>query len=120
MGLHARTEPDAEEQTFAYADAIATHRAAIDDMLGRVDEPVVLTPWPMQIELRYPYLGYVDEPVRTLHPRSTPPDAAFDFILFATQSWRARELRRLAEERGLQRIGIYGHGVAQTMELYGR
>ena len=120
--LRAPTEPDAEEQTFVYVDAIATHRAAFDalfaerERLGR--DPVVLTPWPMQIELREPYLGFVDRPLRTVHPRSAE-GAEYDLMLFASESWRASELRELARSRGYVLRGTYRRGAVQALELWG-
>lgn len=120
--LDAPTEPDAEEQTFVYVDAIATHRAAFDalfeetERLGR--DPVVLTPWPMQIELREPYLGFVDRPLRTVHPRSAE-DADFDLMLFGSESWRAPELRELAADRGFVERARFRRGEVQALELWG-
>ncbi|MEM9071702.1 MAG: glycosyltransferase family 39 protein [Myxococcota bacterium] len=117
-GLYAPTEPDAEEQTFAYADAIEAHQQSFAPILAQDRDPVVLTPWPMQIELRYPYLGYVERPVQTIHPRNHE-GADFDFVLFGTHSWRADELRELARERGLRHRHTTQVGVAQPMELWG-
>lgn len=112
--LWAETEPDAEEHTFAYADAIATHRQAFEAL---PDEGAILTPWPMQIELRYPYLGYVDAPRETLHPRSTEDDADFVAILYSARSWRAPELRELATRRGMLSTQRFQVGVAQALVL---
>ncbi|MCA9615076.1 MAG: hypothetical protein KC586_20110, partial [Myxococcales bacterium] len=122
VGTRALTEADAEEQTFVYVDAIDTHRAAFEavedeaERLGR--DPVVLTPWPMQIELREPYLGYVDRPFETIHPRSAG-DASFDLLLFGEGSWRAPELRARAEELGFVRRARFQRGEVQALELWG-
>jgi len=116
--LHAPTSSDAEEHTFAYADAIASHRRVYEPVLAHPD-PTVLAPWPMQIELRSPYLGYVDRPVRTIHPRSWHGEAV-DFVLFGAESRRAPELRALARRQGFVRLRSVRVGVAQPMELWGR
>lgn len=122
VSLRAPTEPDAEEQTFVYVDAIATHRAAFGAIftertrLGR--DPVVLTPWPMQIELREPYLGFVERPLFTVHPRSAE-GAHYDLMLFGSESWRAPDLRALAHTRGYVLRGTFRRGAVQALELWG-
>ncbi|MAC25350.1 MAG: hypothetical protein CMN31_13050 [Sandaracinus sp.] len=117
-GLWSPTPPDAEEQTYAYADAIATHRAAFARILAPGDDPTVLTPWPMQVELRHPYLGYVDRPIETIHPRSHQGEP-FDYVLFAAESWRAPDLRTLAAGAGFVRLGTFEAPLAQPLELWG-
>lgn len=122
VSLRAPTEPDAEEQTFVYVDAIATHRAAFEAIfaeqgrLGR--DPVVLSPWPMQVELREPYLGFVERPLRTVHPRSSE-DAQYDLMLFGSESWRAPDLRALARARGYVLRETFRRGAVQALELWG-
>lgn len=122
LNLRSPTEADAEEQTLVYVDAIATHRAAFDALFAETErlgrDPVVLTPWPMQIELREPYLGYVDRPLRTIHPRSAE-DADYDLMLFGSESWRAPELRELARARGFVERGRFRRGEVQALELWG-
>ena len=113
--LRAPTAPDEEELTFAYADAIASHRAAYDRMRpGRV-----LTPWPMTVELRHPYLGYVSEPYETIHPDEWRGEPV-DYVLFGQRSSRAGVLREEARRRGLREVGVFHVGVAQGMELWAR
>src|SRR5690606_39244302 len=58
LALRAPAPPDAEEHTFAYAAVIETHRRAFAAL--REDDAPVLTTWPMTVELREPYLGYVE------------------------------------------------------------
>ena len=118
LHLHAPTEPDAEEQTFAYADAIATHRAAFAPILA-AEDPLVLASWPMQVELRDPRLGFVPRAVRTEHPRDAASER-HDFVLFGARSWRAEELRRRARQEGLTRVETYRVGVASPLELWSR
>ncbi len=117
LGLWAPTEPDAEEQTFVYADAIGSHQDAFEALAREPEVRRVLTPWPMQVELRYPYLGYVESPLETIHPRSRG-DATFDAILFGSRSWRAPELRDLAAELGFTRHQTFQVGDAPPLELY--
>jgi hypothetical protein len=117
LGLWAPTEPDAEEQTFVYAEAIRAHQDAFEVLQREAAVQRVLTPWPMQIELRYPYLGYVDTPLETIHPRSRG-DATFDAILFGSRSWRAPALRALAAEQGFTRSQTFQVGDGPALELY--
>ncbi len=100
-----------------YADAIRAHQDAFEALGRETDVQRVLTPWPMQIELRYPYLGYVDTSLETIHPRSRG-DATFDAILFGSRSWRAPELRTLAAEQGFTRSQTFRVGDAPPLELY--
>ncbi|MCC6877718.1 MAG: glycosyltransferase family 39 protein [Sandaracinaceae bacterium] len=116
VSLRSATEPDAEEQTFAYADVIATHRAAFG-ALERVEGPI-LTTWPMTIELRHPYLGYVESPRETLHPEHVADDAHIGAILISAGSWRAEDLRRLARSRGMTRRSTHRVGVAPALEVW--
>lgn len=112
--MRTATAPDEEEHTFAYADAIASHLEAFEHVHG-----TVLTPWPMTIELRNPYLGYVDSPFETIHPRSHNGERV-DCVLFAEHSWRADELRQEAQRQGMHRVDVFRVGVAQGLELWSR
>lgn len=117
LALRAPAPPDAEEHTFAYADVIATHRRAFAAL--REDDAPVLTTWPMTVELREPYLGYVERPLATVHVRSFDPDEGdVGSILVSTASRRARELREEARRRGMRRVAIFREGVAPALELY--
>lgn len=114
--LDAATAPDEEEQTYAYADAIASHLAAFEHVETGA---TVLTAWPMTIELRNPYLGYVSDPIASIHPDSHQGERV-DYVLFAESSWRAEELRAEARRQGMHRVDVFQEGVAQGMELWAR
>lgn len=113
------TDPDAEEHTFAYADVIATHRAAFEALAPR-DEPV-LTTWPLNVELGEPYLGFVAAPVRTIHARHLDdhPDLDAASVLIDTGSHRADALRAAARTRAMTRRRTFRVGLAPGVELWG-
>jgi 4-amino-4-deoxy-L-arabinose transferase-like glycosyltransferase len=113
--FHAPAPPDAEEHTFAYADVIATHRAAFD-ALEPTDAPV-LTTWPLDVELEEPYLGYVERPIATQNARYGD-DVPANAILVNTVSSRAEALRLRARLRGMRLVARFQHGVAPAIELY--
>ena len=114
--MRAATAPDEEEHTFAYADAIASHLEAFE---GFGPDDTVLTHWPMTIELRNPYLGYVSEPIASIHARSHDGERV-DWVVFAEHSGRADELRREAERQGMHLVDVHRVGVAQGLELWTR
>lgn len=114
LGLTAPTARDAEEHGFAYADVIATHRAAFA-ALGPTDQPV-LTAWPMTVELERPWLGYVDAPRAVVNERWD--DGPFAAAIVNAGSWRADELRARARAAGLRRDRTVQVGVAPALEVY--
>jgi hypothetical protein len=117
-GMWSATEPEAEEHTFAYADVIATHRAAFAALDPEAE--VVVTTWPLTVELEHPHLGYVTRPRRTLHAHRLEgdPDLRPDAILVSDASRRADWLREAARARGLTQRGVFRHGVAPAVELW--
>lgn len=116
VGLCAPTAHDAEEHGFAYADVIATHRAAFGSLVD-ADEPV-LTAWPMTVELERPWLGYVDAPRLVVNERWD--DGPFDAAIVNAGSWRADELRERAEAAGLHHTDTFEVGVAPALEVFRR
>jgi 4-amino-4-deoxy-L-arabinose transferase-like glycosyltransferase len=122
-GLHAPTRPNEAELTFAYAAVIETHRAAYRQLLEASEgDPTVLTSWPMTVELRHPYVGYLDRPVRAIHVDGLTEEAAREpgFVIVPRWSRHAAPLREHARRLGLRRIGVHRRGGSpQTLELYG-
>ncbi len=115
--VHAPTAPDAEEQTFAYADVIATHRAAFRG----IEAPAhVLTTWPMTVELRHAYLGYVAEDLDALDARYLEghPGARFTLAVVNVASTRAGDVRAEARRRGMRRRSTHRVGVAPALEVW--
>lgn len=119
FAMRGPTEPDAEEHTFAYADVIATHRAAFEGI--EHPDPYVLTTWPMTIELRHAYLGYVEHDTDALNLRylGAHPDAALTHAVVNTASPRAGALRAEARRRGMRHHGTHRIGVAPALEVWG-
>lgn len=121
--VRAPTQPNEEELTFAYADVIETHRSALQAIeRGGEEDPLVLTSWPMTIEGRHPYLGYVERAQRTVHIDSlddeVPP--SFDFVLLARSSRHALLLEERARRLGMREIGEFQVGVAPSLSLWAR
>lgn len=115
--VRAPTAPDAEEQTFAYADVIATHRAAFRG----IEAPAhVLTTWPMTVELRHAYLGYVAEDLDALDARYLEghPGARFTHAVVNVASTRADDVRAEARRRGMRRRSTHRVGVAPALEVW--
>ncbi len=121
--VHDATQPNEEELTFAYADVIETHRLAFRAIEESGDESnVVLTSWPMTIELRHPYLGYVERPLRTIHidhVESASADA-IDFVLVPARSRHAIPLEERARALGMREVGEYREGTASSLRLWTR
>jgi len=126
LHMRAPTEPDAEEHTFAYADVITTHREAFEAIDSAADtsgaQTHVLTTWPMTVELRYAYLGYVQRDIRALNVRylEQHPAARFSHIVVNAASSRADTLRGEARRRGMSLRSTHQHGVAPRLELWTR
>lgn len=121
VALFGPAETDAEEHTFAYADVIETHRAAFAEIEPGDERPLVLTRWPMTVELSHPYLGYVDRVVETRQLRYLTAAEAGDVthVLLQSTSSHAAELREEAQRRGLVSLGEYQVNDAPRLELYG-
>ncbi len=123
--MRAPTDPDAEEQTFGYADVIWTHRAAlaeVRDSAPHASRLHVLTSWPLTIELRSAYLGYVRDDVDAMNVRylDAHPGARFSHVVVNQASDRAEVLRAEAERRGMVRLSTHRRGVAPALEVWGR
>ena len=117
VGLYSSTRPNSEEQSFAYADVIATHRAAFR-AIDRAES--VLTSWPMTIELREPYLGYVAHPVTAIHVDSIRdhPDIEIAIVIVNPHSNHAAALRQEARRRGLLTRRVHQIGQGPPLEVY--
>lgn len=121
VGLWSATAPDEEELTFAYADVIATHREAFTSLDQAIPAgSLVLTSWPMTIEMRHPYLGYVARAHRTMHIEHLEPGhtARIGAVLLAARSRHADRLRAHAQELGMDRAGVFQEGRAGPLELW--
>ncbi len=113
ISLYADGTTPVPEHTFAFADIIRDHQAAYQ-RISRDGEQVILTTWPLTTELREPWLGYVDQPMRSAHPDNlSSRDELPTAVLVDATSHRAEELRRYAREHGMsQRWRV------RTLEYY--
>lgn len=120
-GMYGPAERDAEEHTFAYADVIASHRDAIRS-LGSGDGAFVVTTWPMSVELRYPYLGYVDEEIRATEFQylSEGDRPEVTHVLVNSASSQAEELVEFARSQGLQERDAFQTDDAPRLVVYAR
>ncbi|MBN2495359.1 MAG: glycosyltransferase family 39 protein [Deltaproteobacteria bacterium] len=122
-GLYAAAPPDRAELTFAYADVIATHEQAAAAIEARGGQLTVLSSWPMTVELRHPYLGYVGRPQTALHIdawRERDPRPRIDLVLCAEGSRHAEALRAEAAARGFELLERFQLGHARALALYGQ
>lgn len=124
-GMFGPAQRDAEEHTFAYADVIASHRGAIDSLTGDGDsatERFVVTTWPMSVELRYPYLGYVDEEVRATEFQylNEHEHDAVTHVVVNSASSQADALIEFARAQGLEPRAEFQTGDAPRLVVYAR
>jgi 4-amino-4-deoxy-L-arabinose transferase-like glycosyltransferase len=119
LGLASLTTPgEAAEHTFAFADVVASHR----DAYARIAEggdPLIVTTWPLTTELREPWLGYGEAPLRSEHPDDLGSRVP-DVVLVDPESHRRDELRALASEHGLSLRERVEHGAAPPLEIWAR
>ncbi len=122
-GLKTATAANEAELNFSYADVIATHLQAYRAMEQNPMNPegVVLSSWPMTIELRHPYLGYVSSSQKSVHidqlRRDDGKQPAIERVLLPLQSRHTAALRAKAAALGMRRQGRYQVGKAQALEL---
>lgn len=119
-GMYGPAQRDAEEHTFAYADVIASHRDAIDSIPDA--DTFVVTTWPMSVELRYPYLGYVDEEIRATEFQylSERDHDAVTHVVVNSASSQAEQLIEFARSQGLQPQGEFQVDDAPRLVVYAR
>ena len=86
------------------------------------EDTFVVTTWPMSVELRYPYLGYVDEEIRATefqylseheHPEVT-------HVLVNRASSQADQLAEFARAQGLVKSGEFQTDDAPRLVVYAR
>ena len=118
LSLKAPTQPNEEELTFAWVDVVHTHQRAFE-ALPEGAAPV-LTSWPMTAELSLPYIGFVDEPVPTVHIDYLEPSHPVGAALIPVRSRHSQPLREAAEERGLHRLDTVQVGGAPAIEVWVR
>ncbi len=111
--LHAGTEVASGEATFRWLDVVATRKdayRALDRWRG-AGAPFVLTAWPMEDELREPWLGWTEQAVdarsidgwqRRLSSHAPGTRAAPDAVVL--QVGCCDEARLRASTRGLRRL----------------
>ena len=122
-GLKTATAANEAELNFSYADVVATHLQAYRAMEQNPMNPegVVLTSWPMTIELRNPYLGYVTSPQKSIHIDQIRTDdgkqPVIERVLLPLRSKHRAALRAKAAALGMRRQGRYQVGKAQALEL---
>ena len=119
-GMYGPAQRDAEEHTFAYADVIASHRDAIDSIPE--EGAFVVTTWPMSVELRFPYLGYVDEEIRSTEFQYLNDDEhdAVTHVIVNSASSQAGELIEFARAQGFVPAGEFQVDDAPRLVVYAR
>ncbi|MGH9375350.1 MAG: ArnT family glycosyltransferase [Terriglobia bacterium] len=66
------------EDNLAYTDYVRLHQRAAKYLESLPGSPVILTAWPATDELRRPFLGYVNRPLRVAAVNDFEPDAFRD------------------------------------------
>ncbi len=111
----------AHEHTFAFADVVASHEEAFDWLSNQDADRLVLTTWPITTEMREPWLGFVDAPMRSVGPESLEEGSAPapDVVLVDLASSRRDGLRDVARSRGMHVLTTVEHGTAPRLEIWG-
>jgi hypothetical protein len=114
----------APEHTFAFADVVRTHREALQriEREERGGEEAIATTWPLTTEMREPWLGYVDVPLRSVHVDHVGDETErpIDRVLIDRSSRAAEALRALARREGMRWRWTVERGSAPGIELWGR
>lgn len=121
LSLHAHTD-GAPEQTFGYADVVASHREAIGRVEALGGDPLVVTTWPLTTELHEPWLGFARRATRAVHPDylELHPSTRPDIVLVDEGSTHRDELRALAHRLGLSRSLTLSFPHTPNLEIWGR
>jgi hypothetical protein len=110
--LHRAAPGDAPELTFAYANVLRSHASVARALDARAEElppdPLVVSVWPLTVELRDPVLGFTPHPFRTLHVDhlADHPDARVDVVVVDESSSNRGRLRELADALGLEPLDV--------------
>ncbi|HEX5481258.1 MAG TPA: glycosyltransferase family 39 protein [Terriglobia bacterium] len=80
------------EDNLSYADFIRLHQEAARYLESLPGQPVILTAWPATDELKQPFLGYVNHPLRTaavedFTPASFENPPRFDVLYLYSRKW---------------------------------
>lgn len=111
----------AHEHTFAFADVVASHEEALAWLAEEHSGELVLTTWPITTEMREPWLGFVDAPLRSMGPEALEGDTPRtpDLVLVDLASNRREQLQSVARARGLRVVEEIHHGTAPALEIWG-
>lgn len=127
-GLFFSPADQAPELSFIYADVLASHQQAARAIHAEFDARgiprggLIVTTWPLTVELEDPVLGFTDEALSTQHPEYLRAEDRDDIraILVDTSSGRADALRTQAHDEGFAPAGTWNVGRAPRLELYVR
>lgn len=80
------------EDNLSYADFIKLHQEAARYLESLPNHPVILTAWPATDELKQPFLGYVDHPLKTaavddFRAASFKKPPHFDVLYLYSRKW---------------------------------
>lgn len=126
VGLFFAPADQAPELSFVYADVLDSHQQAARLIAAEFEErgiprdALIITTWPLTVELEDPVLGFTDQAFSTQHPEYLRAEdrAAVRAILVDTSSSRADALRAQAHEEGFTPSGTLSVGRAPELELY--
>jgi len=111
----AGTDMASGETTFRYLHEVHAHETLFHRIEG---SPVVLTDWPVTDELRSPFLGWIDRPIRCVHVDMESASDTFDRVIAVRGLGSYERLRRKARERGFELVDRAEDGPAE-IEFWG-
>lgn len=124
--LQRASPGDAPELTFVYAGVLRSHASVAAVLDARADalppDPLVVSVWPLTVELRDPVLGFTPHPFRTLHldHLADHADARVDVVVVDESSSNRERLRALADALGLPTLEVIEEAGAPRLEIRAR
>jgi hypothetical protein len=91
------SNPSNYETDMQYVDVITTHKSACKYVEKTYSQKRVLALFPLDAEMRQPYYGYVNKPIRIAHINED-----YDIVVYARQgTLENRELKKIIKQQNL-------------------
>ena len=126
VGLFFAPADQAPELSFVYADVLDSHQQAARligtefEEHGIPRDALIITTWPLTVELEDPVLGFTEQAFATQHPEYLRDEdrGSVRAVLVDSSSSRAEVLRAQARDVGFTPSGTLTVGRAPELELY--